>query len=237
MRLDKFLAQCGLGSRRDVIRLIRSGNVTVNDIIIRNPSLKVDPEKDKIAFNGKLLVLKSTFYYKFYKPKGVITSTKDKDLTVIDLLPQDLPGRDEIFPAGRLDKDAEGLILLTSDGELAHRVTHPRWKLPKIYEILLDKPLSEEAKILAERGVELKEGPTNPAIIQHLDEDKKHIRIEVTEGRHHLLKRLFGKLGYRVLNIKRIAIGPISIGDLKEGEVRPLSDEEIQQLKKVLRLG
>lgn len=225
-----------MGSRREVAKLIRGGKVTVNEKLIRDPSYKIDPEKDRVALEGEILVPQFNFYYKFYKPKGVLTSTKDRDLTVLDLLPPELPGKTNLFPAGRLDKDAEGLVLLTTDGELAHRVTHPKWKLPKIYEVLLDRPLSEEAKKSAEEGVELREGKTAPAKIQFLNHCKTLLRVEVTEGRHHLLKRLFGKLGYKVLGIKRIAIGPVQLGNLKEGEVGPLTYEELLTLKKLLRL-
>lgn len=236
-RLDKFLTLCQLGSRREVLRLIKEGRVFVNDRPVRDPGYRVDPERDRVSFEGRLLIPKYAFYYKFYKPKDIITSTRDREETVIDLLPKDLPGRGDLFPAGRLDKDAEGLILLTTDGELAHRTTHPKWKLPKVYEILLDSPLSEEAKKSAEEGVELKEGKTAPAKIQFLNSERTLLKVEVTEGRHHLLKRLFGKLGYRVLNIKRIAIGPVKLEDLREGEVRPLTEEEVSALKRLLRLG
>jgi pseudouridine synthase len=234
IRLDKFLSICGLGSRREVIRLINSKKIRVNQKIIIDPSFKIDPEKDLIFYEEKPLFYQKFYYYKFYKPKGVITSTKDKETNIFDLLPKDLPGLKELFPAGRLDKDAEGLILLTNDGELAHRVTHPRWKLPKTYIVEIDKPLEEKDKIAIEEGIELKEGKTKPTQITLLNSEKKQLKITVTEGRYHLLKRLFGKRGYKVLSIKRIAIGPIQLEDLKPCEIKKLSEEELLSLRSEL---
>ncbi len=236
MRLDRFLSIAGLGSRREVLSLIRSGKVKVNGKIITSPDYKIDPLSDQIYYEERLIEPKNFFYYKLYKPKGIITSTKDKERTVLDLLPTDLPGFKKIFPAGRLDKDAEGLILLTNDGELAHRLTHPKWKIPKVYEVKIDKSLKEEDKIELEKGVDLKEGRTLPCEIAFLDATKTYLQITVREGRYHLLKRIFGKFHYTVQSIKRIALGPIRLGDLKPGEWKPLSREEVEALKTALKL-
>jgi len=239
VRLDKFLGKAGLGSRREIKNLIRMRAVKVNGKIVTDPAFKVDPEKDQVLVKDVPVRYQEFFYfyYKMYKPKGVITSTKDKDKTIIDILPWDLPGLREIFPAGRLDKDAEGLLILTNDGELAHRITHPRWKLEKVYEVLLDKPLTPEDKRAIEEGLELKEGKTLPANIEILHPEGKEILIKVREGRYHLIKRLFGKLGYKVLNLKRIAIGPITLGGLKPGEIKKLTKKELKLLKDLLGLG
>lgn len=231
IRLDKFLSDCGLGSRKEVLKLIKAKKIKVNQKIIKDPDLKIDPERDLVFYEEKLLVYQRFFYYKFYKPRGVITSTRDKEKTIFDLLPETLPGYKKLFPAGRLDKDAEGLILLTNDGELAHRLTHPRWKIPKVYEIKIDKPLKEEDKIAVEKGVELKEGRTKPAKISFLNSEKTLLETTVYEGRYHLLKRLFGKLGYKVLSIKRIAIGPLKLEDLKPCEIKSLGKEEVALLR------
>ncbi|MFN4131668.1 MAG: pseudouridine synthase [Caldimicrobium sp.] len=236
IRLDKFLSLAGLGSRKKVQSLIKEKTIKVNGKIITTYDFKIDPERDDVFFNEIPIKYERFFYYKLYKTQGTITSTKDKEKTVLDLLPKDLPGLNKIFPAGRLDKDAEGLILLTNDGELAHRITHPKWKLPKVYEVTLDKPLKEEDKCLLQKGIELKEGKTQPAIIEFLDTKKTFIKITVIEGRYHLLKRMFGKLGYKVLKIKRIAMGPIALEDLKPGEWKPLRDEEIKAVKEALKL-
>jgi len=238
MRLDKFLSHIGYGSRKEVAVLIKRGKVKVNSQVIKDPSFKVNPEKDIIEVSEKRLELKSSlFYYKFYKPKGYVTSTKDPSSpTIMEIIPQDLPGYSKIFPAGRLDKDAEGLLILTNDGTLAHRIIHPKWKLPKVYEVKISPELKEGDKEVLEKGVELSDGKTLPCKLRILNEEKTELEITVYEGRYHLLKRMFGKLGYRVLHIKRIAVGPIKLEDLKEGEIRPFTEKEIEDLKKSLKL-
>ncbi|MCS7199249.1 MAG: rRNA pseudouridine synthase [Caldimicrobium sp.] len=235
-RLDRLLSRAGLGSRREILKIIRSQRVKVRGITIKDPSFKVDPERDEIFIDNFPIKILINFYYKFYKPKNYITSRRDLQKTIFDLLPQNLPGLKNLFPAGRLDKDAEGLILLTTDGELAHRITHPKWKLPKIYEIYINKPLLERDRMRIEEGILLKEGKTHPAKVKQLNQEGTHLEISVTEGRYHLLKRLFGALGYKVLSIKRLAIGPLTLEDLNPGELRPLTEEEISSLRKILNL-
>jgi len=186
--------------------------------------------------DGQIIRPSNHFYYKFYKPKGYLTSTRDRFPTIMELLPEDLPGKKRLFPAGRLDKDAEGLILLTTDGELAHRITHPRWKLPKLYQVKIETPLSEGWIKTLEKGIELKEGKTLPCKIKPLNQERTELLVEVYEGRYHLLKRMFAKAGTRVLNIKRLAIGKIELEDMKEGEVRALSPEELHLLRREVSL-
>lgn len=237
IRLDKYLTHIGVSSRREAVELIKAGKVKVNSKKVFDPAFKVNPEEDVVEVEGfRKIPFQEHFYYKFYKPKGCITSTKDKEPTIIELLPQDLPGFKRLFPAGRLDKDAEGLLILTTDGELAHRIMHPKWKLEKRYEVLLDKPITDEDIKRLEEGIELKEGKTLPARIKVLAEDRKFLEVAVREGRYHLIKRMFGKLGYQVLSLKRIAIGPVHLGDLKPAEAMPLSQEELESLKTLLAL-
>jgi len=237
IRLDKYLTHIGVSSRREAVELIKAGKVKVNSKKVFDPAFKVNPEEDVVEVEGfRKIPFQEHFYYKFYKPKGCITSTKDKEPTIIELLPQDLPGFKRLFPAGRLDKDAEGLLILTTDGELAHRIMHPKWKFEKRYEVLLDKPITDEDIKRLEEGIELKEGKTLPARIKVLAEDRKFLEVAVREGRYHLIKRMFGKLGYQVLSLKRIAIGPVRLGDLKPAEAMPLSQEELESLKTLLAL-
>ncbi len=237
MRLDKFLSILGFGSRKKVSQLIKSGKIKVNSNLIKDPSFKINPEKDKIEVNGKILNFKNTyFYYKFYKPKGYITSTKDLQPTIMRFIPENLPGFKKIFPVGRLDKDSEGLLILTNDGALAHRILHPKWKLPKTYEIKIIPPIKEKDKELIEKGVELSDGKTLPCKIIPLNKEGNFLKIIVYEGRYHLLKRMFGKLGYKISYIKRLSIGPIFLEDLSPGEVKAISSEEIQKIKKLLNL-
>ena len=237
IRLDKYLTHIGVSSRREAVKLIKAGKVKVNSKKVFDPAFKVNPEEDVIEVEGfRKIPFQEHFYYKFYKPKGCITSTKDKEPTIFELLPKDLPGFKRLFPAGRLDKDAEGLLILTTDGELAHRIMHPKWELEKRYEVLLDKPITDEDIKRLEEGIELKEGKTLPARIKDLAEDRKFLEVAVREGRYHLIKRMFGKLSYQVLSLKRIAIGPVCLGDLKPAEALPLSQEELESLKKLLEL-
>jgi len=237
LRLDHFLSQASLGSRREVLRLIKGKKIRVNERVITDPAFKVDPQRDLVLFENRPLSYQPFFYYKFYKPQGVVTSTRDREKTIFDLIPGKLPHREELFPAGRLDKDAEGLIVLTNDGEMAHRMTHPRWKLPKVYEVCLDKPLKAEDKLAIEAGLELKEGKTLPCEIYLLDKEGLRLKMIVREGRYHLIKRLFGKRGYLVKHLKRIAIGPVELGDLKPGEIEGLKEEELEKLRSLLFPG
>lgn len=237
IRLDKYLTHIGVSSRREAGKLIKAGKVKVNSKKVFDPAFKVNPEEDVVEVEGFWKIpFQENFYYKFYKPKGYITSTKDKEPTIIELLPKDLPGLKRLFPAGRLDKDAEGLLILTTDCELARRIMHPKWKLEKRYEVLLDKPITYEDIKRLEKGIELKEGKTLPARIKVIAEDRKFLEVGVREGRYHLIKRMFGKLGYQVLSLKRIAIGPVCLGDLKPAEALPLSQEELEALKTLLGL-
>ncbi len=237
MRLDKFLSFAGLGSRKKVSYLIRIGKVKVNSEVIKDPSFKIDPQKDHIELENRTFsIIETKFYYKFYKPKGFVTSTIDFDSTIMKLIPPTLPGYKKLFPVGRLDKDAEGLLILTSDGLIAHRILHPKWKVPKTYEIKITPFLKEKDKTQLEIGIELEEGRTLPCTIIPLNKEKDFLKITVYEGRYHLLKRMFKKLGYKVLNIKRVSIGPISIENLSPGEIRKLSAKEMECLRKYLNL-
>lgn len=234
IRLDRYLVNAGAGSRKEVRELIRDGYVTVNGVVIKDPSYKVSM-RDNVRLNNESLSLLGKRYYKMYKPKGVITSTKDRDLTLFDLI-TDIPRLEDLFPVGRLDKDAEGLILITNDGVLAHRLTHPRWKVRKVYEVTLEYPLlGDEANLLL-KGVRLEDGMAKVEDIEVLDEEGKLIRVTVTEGRYHLIKRIFSAIGNRVLSLKRVAFGPITVDDLREGEIRELTRKEIEELFKLCDL-
>ena len=237
LRLDKFLASRGIGSRREVVKLVKQGLVKVNGKVVKDPTTKVLPEADSVEVNGKKLNMSRHFYFKFYKPAGYITSTSSKDgICIFEVLPEEVKKIPGLFPVGRLDKDAEGLLLLTTDGTLAHRLMHPKWKLQKVYWVRLNKPLSKEHKILIEQGIELSDGKTLPCNITYLNLEKALIEVTVYEGRYHLVKRLFKKFGYQVTYLKRIKIGNISLGDLKIGEVKPVTYEELKELRRLLKL-
>jgi 16S rRNA pseudouridine516 synthase len=171
------------------------------------------------------------------KPAGYITSTKDRELTVMELV-SDIPKFERLFPVGRLDKDAEGLLLITSDGELAHRLTHPKWKVPKTYYVVVEGKVREEDLEPLRKGVQLKDFKTKPAEVEILrsGEESSELEITIREGKYHQVKRMFSAIGHPVKYLKRIRFGNLELGELPVGEYRHLTEEELQKLKKLVKL-
>ncbi|OMH41260.1 pseudouridine synthase [Desulfurobacterium indicum] len=232
IRLDRFLAESGYGTRKEVKQIIKRGIVEVNGVPVKNPSFKLDPETDNVTVDGKDVFHTNDFYIMLNKPEGYITSTKDKELTVMELV-CNIPRFENLFPVGRLDKDTTGLLLITNDGELAHRLTHPKWKVPKTYIAIVKGKLSEEERERLERGINLGDFTTKPARVKILKEGKtSEVEIEIKEGKYHQVKRMFESVGHSVLKLQRIAFGPLKLGDLPEGEYRFLTAEEVEELKK-----
>ncbi|HOJ92183.1 MAG TPA: pseudouridine synthase [Dictyoglomaceae bacterium] len=234
-RLQKFIAQTGVTSRRKAEELIIQGRVTVNGERITTLGFKIDPEKDIIKVDGKVIKLSEFVYVALYKPKGYLSSLYDPfgRKTVKDLLKSKVSVR--IYPVGRLDQDSEGLLICTNDGELANLVIHPRFKIPKVYEVLVRGiPEEEELKKLRE-GVILEEGRTLPAEISVLWVDvKKNIsllKVVLYQGWKRQIRRMFALFDYEILNLKRIQIGEIHLGNLKPGELRYLNKREMEWLK------
>ena len=237
MRLDKLLAEAGFGTRSQVKRLIRKGKVTVNGEVVREPAYQVEPEKDEVLVEGEPALFEENYYILLNKPSGYVTSTKDRELTVMELV-SDLPRFTKLFPVGRLDKDAEGLLLLTTDGELAHRLTHPKWKVPKTYLVVVEGKLTEEAVEPIRKGIQLKDFKAAPAevvILESSDEESRAL-ITIKEGKHHQVKRSFAKVGHPVKYLKRVKFGPLSLGELPSGQYRHLSQEELKELKRSVKL-
>ena len=233
MRLDKFLCDMQLGTRNQVKEYIRKGTVSVNDMIIKKPDFKLDEKKDAVAYLGKLLVYQSTYYYMLHKPAGVVTATSDKqDKTVMDLL-KDAAGRD-LFPVGRLDKDTEGLLLITNDGELAHNLLSPRKHVAKTYYAECSGSINEEKIKILETGVDIgDDAPTLPAKVELLTQaDMTYtIKLTITEGRFHQVKRMVEAVGGRVIYLKRLSMGPLLLDKtLPKGAYRPLTEQEITEL-------
>jgi pseudouridine synthase len=166
------------------------------------------------------------------KPKGFITSTNDERNrpTVFDLIPQRFKELG-IFPVGRLDKDTEGLLIFTNDGDLAYRLTHPRFKIPKIYEVILDKPLRDDHKHTIEHGIELYGSITLPASIKPLNDEWTAVAITITEGKKRQVRLMFTMVGYEIVSLTRIQYGPIALGNLQKGKYRILTRQEVEQLK------
>ncbi|WP_456397646.1 pseudouridine synthase [Desulfurobacterium sp.] len=232
IRLDRFLAESGYGTRKEVKQIVKKGIVEINGVPVKNPSFKVDPETDNVTVDGEDVLHINNFYIMLNKPKGYITSTKDKELTIMELI-CDIPRFKSLFPVGRLDKDTTGLLLITNDGELAHRLTHPKWKVPKTYIAIIKGKLSKKEKEKLEIGINLGDFTTKPARVKVLKEgESSEVEIEIKEGKYHQVKRMFENVGHPVLKLRRIAFGPLKLGDLPEGEYRFLTDEEVRKLKK-----
>ncbi|WP_066366862.1 pseudouridine synthase [Neobacillus fumarioli] len=234
MRIDKLLANLGYGSRKEVKQLLKSGAVKVDDCVVKDPKQHVDPNKQTVTLNGEVIEYKEFIYLMMNKPPGVISATEDSiDETVIDLLELE----DQIFnpfPVGRLDKDTEGLLLITNDGQLAHRLLSPKKHVPKTYFAVIDREVTEDdVKSFAE-GVVLDDGyKTKPGELKILKSGiRSDIELTITEGKFHQVKRMFEAVGKKVVYLKRISMGPLKLDETLElGEYRELTDEEIELLK------
>ena len=229
-RLQKVLARVGLGSRRVVEGLIEQGRVAVNGSPARLGQ-RVDPSKDKVEVDGSTVPLDvSLVYYLLNKPTGTVTTASDPEgrPTVLDLV--DTSAR--VWPVGRLDVDSEGALILTNDGELSQRLTHPSYEVPKTYLAKVTGSVGERSLRTLARGVELEDGITQPARVDVIDRagGATLVEITITEGRNRQVRRMFEAVGHRVLGLARIAVGPLKLGHLKPGSVRKLSPAEVREL-------
>ncbi len=229
MRLDKFLTEAGLGTRSEVKRLLKDGNVLVNLEVVKTPDFKVDEIKDEVFYKGERLLYEQFRYYMLNKPAGCVSATQDKlSETVIDLLKGE-PVKD-LFPVGRLDKDTEGFLLITNDGALAHRLLAPKKHVDKVYIAKVDKELSDSEMKNFKEGLDIgDEKQTLPADIECLEPFT--YRVTIHEGRYHQVKRMFEVFGSTVLYLKRMSMGGLLLDEsLRIGEYKKLSDEDIQKL-------
>ena len=227
IRLDKFLADAGVGTRSEVKQLIRKKQITVNSVPAVKPELKVDEVNDTIAVNGKPISQRGLVYYLLHKPAGYVSAVKDNLFpTVMELVP---PG-DDLFPVGRLDKDTEGLLLITNDGDLTHRLLSPRRHVDKTYLARLDKPAEEVDIAHFQEGVDIgDEDITLPAALVLLPGNEALLTIH--EGRFHQVKRMFHAVGKEVIYLKRLSMGPLELpDDLEKGKCRELTTEELHSL-------
>lgn len=226
-RLDKILASQGVGSRKDAGALIRKGAVEVNGRVVRRPEEKADGEKDEISVYGKRLLVKKYLYIMMNKPAGVLSAARDsRTPTVIDLLPEALRRRG-LFPAGRLDKDTTGLLIITDDGDMAHRMLAPKSHVMKRYEAVLDIPADEEDVDAFAKGIPLQDFVCLPAHLE-LEKGTCIARVEVQEGKFHQVKRMFAARGKTVLALKRLRIGGLDLDEtLQPGQARELNEKEI----------
>lgn len=230
MRLDKFLSETTTESRSQVKKEIRQGMVTVNGIVEKLPEKQIEEKTDCVCLKGKKLHYQPFVYFMLNKPAGVVSATEDTlSKTVVELLSRE-DYRKDIFPAGRLDKDTEGFLLLTNDGELAHRLLSPKKHVDKTYFVRLRDALSEEAGTKLETGVSIGEKKdTRPAKVERVDTDT--ILLTIQEGKFHQVKRMLQAVDNQVLYLKRITFGGLSLDEgLSPGEYRALSDEEVKLL-------
>ncbi|MDO5140143.1 MAG: pseudouridine synthase [Eubacteriales bacterium] len=233
MRLDKFLAETGKGTRSEVKKLISAGRVTVNGAAARDSGLKIDENADDISVDGVRVAYADFEYYMLNKPRGVISASRDNrnnsQVCVTDLIREKI--RSDLFPVGRLDKDTEGLLIITNDGELAHRLLSPKKHVDKTYYAELDGRLMRESADRIMAGVDIgDEKSTLPCLINILSENS--CLVTIREGRYHEIKRMFRTEGRKVDYLKRISMGPISLdAELAPGEYRRLTEEEIAVLK------
>ena len=233
-RLDKVLSNMGYGSRRDVKKFIKDGLVKVNGEIIKDSEFKVSPYKDEIIIRGEVMNYREYIYLMMNKPQGLVSSTDDPlTSTVIDLL-EDKYLIYEPFPVGRLDKDTEGLLLISNDGKLAHELLSPKKGVDKTYFAEVDGTVEDEHIRKFQEGVTLEDGyKTLPAKLEILESGViSNINITIQEGKYHQVKRMFESIGMRVLFLKRITMGPLVLDtSLSPGEYRELTEKEINLLK------
>lgn len=232
IRLDKFLADMGLGTRSEVKKEIHKGQVRVNGIPERSPEYKLDIQKDLVEVNGRQISYAQQEYYMLNKPTGVVSATEDKkDMTVLDLIQE--KQRKDLFPVGRLDKDTEGLLLITNDGLLAHQLLSPKKHVKKTYFVRVENPVSPEDIKILEEGVDIgEEKRTLPAEISCLSPEKNSLCLTIKEGKFHQIKRMFQAVDNKVLYLKRLSMGSLTLDEtLAPGEYRPLTKEEIKRLK------
>lgn len=235
VRLDRLLAHMGFGSRKEIRALLKAGRVTVDGAVVTDPGAQVDPRAQAVAVDGGPVRFQQHFHVLLHKPSGVITATADsRQATVMDVLPEELR-RGDLVPVGRLDKDTEGLLLLTTDGALAHRLLAPRWHQPKQYLARVDLPLEPADQEAFARGIALQDGyVTLPARLEITGLQEGLVTIH--EGKYHQVRRMFAARGKRVVYLKRIAMGPLRLGDLPRGAARPLTAEEVAALYASARL-
>lgn len=230
-RVDKILAGMGLGSRKEIKALVKQGAVVINGVICKDPGDKIDVERDEVSVSGRMLRLRTTYTFMMHKPAGYLSASRDdRDVTVIELLSEE-HRRLGLFPAGRLDKDSEGLLILTNDGPFAHALTAPRRHVDKLYAIRYDGVLRESAEAEFAAGIAIDGGET--CLEAELCRTAPgEALVTVHEGRYHQVKRMIAACGGEVTYLKRLRIGPLPLDEgLLPGEYRELTDGELSALR------
>lgn len=259
IRIDKFLAEMSVGTRSEVKKMIRAGRVTVNDEEVKRPEQKVDPDNDIVSVDGNLVIYSQYEYFMLNKPAGYVSATKDDEhMTVLELISE--KSRNDLFPVGRLDIDTEGLLLITNDGELSHKLLSPKSHVDKTYFLLTKGRVTEDDVDLLEKGIDIgDEKPTLPANVSDIsvvkwDDIKSYhdnilsakefdekdrlgefttLYLTIHEGRYHQVKRMMAKVGKPVLYLKRVSMGTLKLDEkLSVGDYRKLTEKEIEDIKK-----
>ena len=232
IRLDKYLADMSIGTRTEVKKLIRQGKVTIDGVIVKCPEEKIDTQQQEVCVNGTPIAYEKFEYYMLNKPSGVVSATSDaKDKTVLDLI--DSKKRKDLFPVGRLDKDTEGLLLITNDGELAHKLLSPKKHVDKIYFAKVQGVVTEADVESFAKGLDIGDGEyTKPARLEIIISDEiSEIQLTIQEGKFHQVKRMFEAVDKKVVYLKRISMGTLRLDEnLALGEFRPLTQEELEHL-------
>lgn len=231
MRIDKYLSNSGIGTRKEVKQYIKNGLILLNDKVVLKSTQQVDENKDKIKFKNQEIIYKKYIYLMMNKPQGYISATKDYNDTVLDFLDEKFQNKD-IFPVGRLDKDTEGLLILTNDGKLAHELLSPKKKVDKKYYAKVDNILSEEDIDKFKDGIYLEKEQylTMPAKLEIISNFECYVYIK--EGKYHQVKRMLKSCGKEVLYLKRISMGNVNLDEtLDLGQYRELTEKEIEILK------
>lgn len=227
-RIDKILSSALKISRTDVKKLMKKQNVSVNGKHITDPNTKIDPSEDSINLNGQPVIYQEHVYIMMNKPKGVISASEDKSVpTVVDLVPEKLK-KAGLFPAGRLDADTTGFVLITDDGDFAHRILSPKKHVEKTYIALLEKEISDSDIERFKNGIELRDGTLClESKLERLSD--RYVSVVIHEGKYHQIKRMFAALGNRVIELHRVSIGSLSLDEnLKEGECREITNDELK---------
>lgn len=230
IRLNKYIANSGICSRREADKLIESGVIKVNGKTVMEMGLKIKPS-DTVQYKGKVIKKEKFIYVLLNKPKDFITTTKDPQnrKTVIDLIKNHIDER--IYPVGRLDRNTTGLLLLTNDGDLSEILAHPSYNIKKVYEVILDNPLAEEDFIRIKSGMELEDGPVRVDDIAIISPDSRNIGLEIHSGRNRIVRRIFSELGYDVNRLDRVMYSFLTKKDLPRGTWRFLKEHEVVKLK------
>ncbi len=232
-RIDKIISKELNIGRNDAKSLIKSGKVFLNGSSVKSPSEKLDEEKDVLTVGGRVIHLRRFVYIMMNKPEGVISSTdgrKTSEKTVIDILPEDMK-RKNLFPAGRLDKNTTGFVLITDDGEFAHKILSPRNHIPKTYIAKLDKPFDDEISDAFSNGITIGDDDCLPAVLEPVDGDYTLARVIIKQGMYHQIKRMFKKYSIEVIGLKRIKMGRLNLDEsLAAGECRYIDEKELEMI-------